>query len=90
MEEGVGLAAQGVSKCVQSTLRNWYKELLFSYNNMIDLYLIVHSVPPLFVIFLYLSVFCFCFVLFFFRICKRLSTPKKKTHLCYLEMTLGK
>lgn len=59
VEEGVGLAAQGVSKCVQSTLRNWYKELLFSYNNMINIYLIVYSVPPLFVIFLYLSVFCF-------------------------------
>lgn len=63
MEEGVGLAAQGVSKCMQSTLINGYKELV-SCNNLINIYETVSSVPSLFDIALYWSVFFF--LLFFF------------------------
>ena len=78
MEEGVGLAAQGVSKCMQSTLINGYKELVFC-NNLINIYETVMSVPPLFDIVLYWSVFFFS--PFFFRIFTRLSTQKKDTYV---------
>ena len=63
MEEGVGLAAQGVSKCMQSTLINGYKELV-SCNNLINIYDTVSLVPLLFDIVLYWSVLFF--LLFFF------------------------
>lgn len=81
MEEGVGLAVQGVSKCMQSTLINGYKELV-SCNNLINIYETVSSVPPLFDVVLYWSVFSFSSFLFF-RIFTRLSkhTKEKDTHV---------
>jgi len=85
VEEGVGLAAQGVSKCMQSTLINGYKELV-SCNNLINIYETVSSVPRLFDIVLYWSVFFFSF---FFRIFTRLSTQKKKK-LMLLRNDIGK
>ena len=78
MEEGVGLAAQGVSKCVQSTLINGYKELV-SCNNLINIYETVSSVPPLFDIVLYWSVFFFSF--FFQNFYKTKHTKEKDTHV---------
>ena len=79
MEEGVGLAAQGVSKCMKSTLINGYKELI-SCNNLINIYETVSSVPPLFDIVLYWSVLFF--LLFFFQnFYKTKHTKEKDTHV---------
>lgn len=75
MEEGVGLAAQGVSKCMQSTLINGYKELV-SCNNLINIYETVSSVPPLFDIVLYWS-----FFFFFQNFYKTKHTKEKDTHV---------